>query len=95
MPDVFEFSDQSLIALHPPTSPFRMTLQGTIAPIAGRGDLHLLGDRLNPEGAPIFVGEGFQDLNRWSSSALAKNTLASLSISLARCSSAGSRVRVP
>jgi len=69
----------------------RMALQGKVTPVTGWGDLQLPADRLDPEGITMRVDEGSQDLNRRSSSAWAKITLASFRISLALRSSRTSR----
>jgi hypothetical protein len=60
-------------------------------PISRRGNLQDLADRLDPMGIAMLVDEIPQDLSRRSSSAWAKNALASFRISLARRSSLTSR----
>ncbi|NVM90098.1 hypothetical protein FHT32_003755 [Variovorax sp. SG517] len=55
------------------------------------GDLQDLAERLDPEGIAMLVDEVLQDLSRRSSSAWAKNALASFSISSAQRSSLFSR----
>src|SRR3546814_7691084 len=60
------------------------TLFRSVPAISRRGDLQDLANRLDPEGAAMCVNEAPQDLRRRSSSAWAKNALASFSISLAR-----------
>ena len=59
--------------------------------ISRRGNLQDLAERLDPEGIAMLVDEVLQDLSRRSSSAWAKNALASFNISLARRSSLFSR----
>ncbi len=66
-------------------------LESCVAAVSRRGDLQDLADRLDPVGAAVFVDKLPQDLSRRSSSAWAKNALASLRISLARRSSLTSR----
>ncbi|CAG9266242.1 hypothetical protein BDI4_970025 [Burkholderia diffusa] len=62
-----------------------------MASVARRGNPQNLADRLDPEGVAMLIDEGLQDLNRRSSSAWAKNALASLRISLVRRSAFTSR----
>src|SRR5450830_1339501 len=62
-----------------------------MSPIRRRGNLQDLAERLDPIGITMLVDEGSQDFSRRSSSAWAKNALASLSISLARRNSLTSR----
>ena len=62
-----------------------------MAPVRRRGDLHDAADRLDPKALVMLVDEALQDLMRRSSSAWAKNALASLRISLALRSSRFSR----
>ena len=61
------------------------------SPITGRSDLQGCADRLDPEPIAMLVDKSLQDLNRRSSSAWAKNALASFRISLARRRSLTSR----
>src|SRR6185312_9836749 len=60
-------------------------------PIARRGNPQDLADRLDPEGVAMLIYKGLQDFRRRSSSAWAKNALASFRISLARRNSLTSR----
>ena len=69
----------------------RLACQRRVMSIARRGDLQYLADRLDPEGVAVLINKGSQDLMRRSSSAWAKNALASFKISLARRSSLTSR----
>ena len=62
-----------------------------MAPIRRRSDLQNLAERLDPVGLSMLINEALQDFRRRSSSAWAKNALASFSISLARRSSLTSR----
>ncbi len=69
----------------------RLAQQRCVPSIARRGDLQYLADRLDPEGVAMLVDEIPQDFSRRSSSAWAKNALASFRISLARRNSLTSR----
>ena len=60
-------------------------------PVGRRGNLQCLADWLDPKAAVMLVDEGLHDLKRRSSSAWAKNALASFRISLALRSSRTSR----
>jgi hypothetical protein len=60
------------------TAQFWVALTGRIAPVARRGNLQDLADRLDPIRVPVRSNEVDQDLSRRSSSAWAKNALASL-----------------
>lgn len=68
-----------------------LSKQRRMSSICRWGDLQDLAERLDPEGIAMLVDEVLQDLSRRSSSAWAKNALASFSISLARRSSLFSR----
>src|SRR3990167_5284095 len=65
----------------------RVALTGRVPPVRRRGDLQHAADRLDPEFLAMPVDERIQDLMRRSSSAWAKNALASFRISLALRSS--------
>ncbi len=91
LPDALDLRHQHLVTPHSLAALFRIAPQGNMAPVARRGNLQLPADRLDPEGITMLVDERPQDLNRRSSSAWAKNALASLSISLALRSSLTSR----
>ena len=69
----------------------RLACQRRVMSIARRGNLQNLADRLDPEGVAVLINKRPQDLMRRSSSAWAKNALASFKISLARRSSLTSR----
>lgn len=69
----------------------RLAQQRRMPSICRWGDLQDLAERLDPEGIAMLVDEVLQDLSRRSSSAWAKNALASFNISLARRSSLTSR----
>ena len=68
-----------------------MARSGSMQAVTRWGDLQNLAYRLDPERVAVAVNEIDQDLSRRSSSAWAKNALASLRISLARRSSLTSR----
>jgi len=91
LPDTLDLGHQHRITQHSLAALFRVSQQGDMTPVARRGNLQLPADRLDPEGITMLVDEGPQDLNRRSSSAWAKNALASLRISLALRSSLTSR----
>jgi len=84
---LFDVREQLGIPLGTRAAQLRIALLSNASPITRRADLQHLADRLDPEGLPMFVDEGSQLLCRRSSSAWAKNTLASFKISLARRSS--------
>ena len=67
--------------------------QRCMSSICRRGNLQYLAERLDPEGLAMLVDEVLQDLSRRSSSAWAKNALASFNISLALRNSLTSRSR--
>jgi len=69
----------------------RVALFGCVASVTRRGNLQDFADRLDSVGAAMLVNEVPQDLSRRSSSAWAKNALASFRISLARRNSLTSR----
>lgn len=56
-------------------APTRLTQQRRVPPVARRGDLQDLADRLDPEGTAMLVDEIPQDFSRLPSSAWAKNAL--------------------
>ncbi len=91
LPDAFNLWHQHFVTLGPSAAFERITLQSSSPPVTRRGDLQNFADRLDPKGASVRVNETRQDLSRRSSSAWAKNALASFSISLARRSSLTSR----
>ena len=91
LPDPFDLRHQDLVASGPRAAQLRPALSGRMAPIARRGDLQHLADRLDPVHVAMLVDEVPQDLSRRSSSAWAKNALASFRISLALRSSCTSR----
>ncbi len=84
---------QRVVAAGASAAPLRLATTRRMASIAQRGDLQDLADRLDPEGVAMGIDEVPQDLSRRSSSAWAKNALASFRISLARRSSLTSRCR--
>ena len=91
LPDPLDLGNQPLITQRPPAATGRITPLRRMLPITRRGDLQHLADRLDPEVLPVFVDERPHGLSRRSSSAWAKNALASFRISLARRSSFTSR----
>src|SRR5690606_25062272 len=90
-PHTFDVRSQCTVTLCALTSQGRVALLGGVAPIARRGDLQHLADRLDPVGLSMLIDEALQDFRRRSSSAWAKNALASFRISLALRSSLFSR----
>jgi hypothetical protein len=84
LPDPPDVGAQHLVPGHAGRLPRRIELPGGMAPVARRGDLQHLADRLDPEHRLIFIDEIPQDLIRRSSSAWAKNALANFRISLDR-----------
>ncbi len=87
VPDPFDVRDQFRITPSTSRLQSRISPAGRMAPITGRGNLQYRADRLDPETAPMQVDKLPQDLKLRSSSAWAKNALASFRISLAFCSS--------
>lgn len=93
LPDAFNFWRQNVIPFGPVASLGRIELHGCMASVSRRGDLQHFADRLDPTGLPVLVHERPQDFKQRSSSAWAKNALASFKISLALRSSLTSRSR--
>ena len=93
VPDPLDFGRQFSVAPGTDTPPTGIAFLGGMAPIAGRGNPQDLADRLDPVGITVPVDEVGQDLSRRSSSAWAKNALASFRISLALRNSLTSRSR--
>jgi hypothetical protein len=91
LPDALDLGPQKLIAFRAGSVPRRIAKPCCITPVARRGNPQDLADRLDPEGVAMLIDEGLQDFRRRSSSAWAKNALASFRISLARRSSLTSR----
>jgi hypothetical protein len=91
LPHALDLRHQACIALRATRAQRRVALTGCMAPVRRRGDLQDATDRLDPELLAMLVDEGLQDLMRRSSSAWAKNALASFRISLALRSSRTSR----
>src|SRR5258708_39155356 len=91
LPDTLDLRPQALITYCTGTAPRRIAKLHSMAPVARRGNPRDLADRLDPEGVALLIDEGLQDLRRRSSSAWAKNALASFRMSLARRSSLTSR----
>lgn len=81
VPDPLDMHHQQFIALGTGRAEFRIALTGRMAAICRGGDPQDLADRLDPVGITLMVDEGVQDFSRRSSSAWAKNALASLRIS--------------
>ena len=91
LPDALDLGHQRLVASSASAALFRAATKGCVPSVSRRGNLQNLADRLNPVGVAVLVDEVPQDLSRRSSSAWAKNALASFRISLARRSSLFSR----
>lgn len=92
-PDALDLRYQSIITLRSGTALQRIALKHPMVSISRRGDLQNLADRLDPVRVTVRVNKVPQDFSRRSSSAWAKNALASFKISLARRSSLTSRSR--
>ena len=82
---------QDRIALDTARTQFRAALARGMVPVGRWGDLQNTADRLDPKLLPVLIDEVLQDLMRRSSSAWAKNAVASFRISLALHSSRTSR----
>ncbi len=91
LPDALDLGLQNLIAFGAGAAFGRIAKLRSMASVARRGNPQDLADRLDPEGVAMLIDEGPQDLKRRSSSAWAKNALATLRISLARRNSLTSR----
>ncbi len=91
MPDPLDPGDQGLVTLGTGAMKLWTALESCMQAVTRWGDLQGPADRLDPERVAVAVHEIDQDLSRRSSSAWAKNALASLGISLARRSSLTSR----
>ena len=83
LPDSMNLRNQSLVTPCPCAPQGWIALPGGMAPVAGRGNLQQLADRLDPKCFPVPVDEISYFFLRRSSSAWAKNALANRSISLA------------
>ncbi len=94
VPDTLDFRAQHVITLDSGAALRWIGKLGSMAPVTRRGNPQDLADRLDPEGVAMLIDEGFQDLIRRSSSAWAKNALASLRISLVLRNSLFSRSSV-
>ena len=57
LPDTFDLGHQHLIAPYSLATLFRIAPQGNVAPVAGRGNLQLPADWLDPKGITMFVDE--------------------------------------
>ena len=93
VPNTLNLRRQLCITLSTTRSQGWLPLTCGMKPIRGWGDLQDTADRLDPKLLAVLVDEGLQDLMRRSSSAWAKNALASFKISLALRSSRFSRSR--
>src|SRR5690606_1443090 len=93
LPNTLDMRHKHVIALRTRTAKGRITRLRRMTPVSRRGDLQNLADRLDPKLIAMPIDKGSQDLKRRSSSAWAKNALASFRISLARRSSLTSRSR--
>src|SRR5690606_25078612 len=93
VPHTANLNHQLLVTFGSGTAQLWAALARGIVPITRWGNLQHLADRLDPIGVAVMVNKLSQDLNRRSSSACAKNALASFRISLALRSSLTSRSR--
>ena len=93
MPHTVNLRHQDRITLGTQRPQCWLSLARCMAPIRRWGDLQDTADRLDPKLRAVLIDEGLQDLMRRSSSAWAKNALASFRISLALRSSRFSRSR--
>ena len=93
VPHTLNLRHQHRIALGSQRAQAWLPLTCGMKPVRGWGNLQDAADRLDPKLLAVLVDEGLQDLMRRSSSAWAKNALASFRISLARRSSRFSRSR--
>ena len=91
LPDALNLRHQQLVAFDPGAALVGLAQQRGMTSIRRRGDLQDLAERLDPIGIAVLIDELLQDLSGRSSSAWAKNALASFIISLARRSSLTSR----
>ena len=91
VPNPLNVAHQDLIALPPRSAKRWIPPLGRLPPTPGGGDLQYLAERLDPAGLPVLIDAGPDNLQRWSSSAWAQNTLAQRRISLALRSSRTSR----
>jgi len=87
LPYALNLWHQDRIPLDSGALQLRIPLLRGITAIIGRGNLQYFAKRLDPVRFPMLVNELPYDLKRRSSSAWAKNALASFKISLARRSS--------
>jgi hypothetical protein len=92
-PDLVDVGCQLLIMRGPLGTQGGVAHAGRVTSVTRRGNLQDLADRLDPVHIPMAVDVGLQLLSRRSSSAWAKDALAVLRMSLARCSSLTSRSR--
>ncbi len=83
-PDALDLPRQNVVALGSFATSLGAAPKRGMTSIPGRGNLQDLADRLDPESIAMLVDQIPQDLNRRSSSARAKNALATFRISLAR-----------
>jgi len=93
VPHALNLRHQLCITLSTQRAQGWLPLACSMEPVRGWGDLQDTADRLDPKLLAMMVDEVLQDLMRRSSSAWAKNALASFSISLALRSSRFSRSR--
>jgi len=91
LPDTLELRSQAFIAYRTSAAARRIAKLRSTVPVARRGNPQNVADRLGPEGVATLIDKGLQDFRRRSSSAWAKNALASFRISLARRSFLTSR----
>jgi len=91
IPNPLNVRNQFVIAFGPCTTKLWVALLRGMSPVARRGNLQNLANWLDPECVAMLVDEALQDLSRRSSSAWAKNALATFKISLALRSSLFSR----
>ena len=91
LPDALHLLQQLCVALGAQRAQGRAALTRGVTPVRRWGDLQDAADRLDPKLLAVLIDERLQDLMRRSSSAWAKNALASFRISLALRSSRFSR----
>ena len=91
LPDPLNLQQEHRVPLRSGTAQRLVPLLCRMTPVTRWGNLQDSADRLDPEAVPVLIGETPQCFKRRSSSAWAKNALASFRISFARCSSLTSR----
>ena len=87
LPNTLDVGQQGRIALRTRRQQLGIAGPGHVSPVGRWGNLQCPANRLDPKAAAMLVDEGPHNLKRRSSSAWAKNALASRKISLALRSS--------